>query len=468
MPGPRNLFRAQGLKFSPFWETIQFQELDSTAFFVLFVFTMTEVGHEENVEQSIAAIYQSTTTAPVNIAVTLPPHSKVQINFQVIKYWGKRDTKLNLPTNSSLSVTLSQKDLCALTTASCSSTFTDDHLWLNGVQQPVHTNSRLTACLRSLRHLRSQLESSNPSLPILSKMNLHIVSENNFPTAAGLASSAAGFAALVRAVADLYVLAHSESELSQIARQGSGSACRSMFGGYVAWKMGVKDDGSDSVAEQVATTSHWPQMRAAILVVSAAKKGVSSTAGMQNTVATSTLFVQRAQHVVPDRMSKMKLAIQQRDFATFADLTMKDSNSFHAVCLDTCPPIFYLNDTSRAIIRLVEELNRVAGKTVAAYTFDAGPNAVIYYLEENERWILALLTTCFEGVPGLEGVQAGKTEKEGRQDVLLEDFDVWLVKGVVNGVSRIILTSVGEGPEKVDETRSLIDAKGEPLKGKRA
>jgi hypothetical protein len=93
---------------------------------------------------------------------------------------------------------------------------------------------------------------------------------------------------------------------------------------------------------------------------------------------------------------------------------------------------------------------------------------VIYYLEENERWIMTLLTTCFEGVPGLEGVQVAKTEKVGGQDVLLEDFDVWLVKGVVNGVSRIILTSVGEGPEKVDETRSLIDAKGEPLKGKKA
>ena len=427
---------------------------------------MVEAGDEGRVDESIAELYQSTTTAPVNIAVLSFSLSRLKrINFKVIKYWGKRDPKLNLPTNSSLSVTLSQRDLCALTTASCSPSFKDDRLWLNGVQQPVHTNSRLVACLRSLRHLRNQLETSDPSLPKFSEMNLHIVSENNFPTAAGLASSAAGFAALVRAVADLYLLPHSESELSQIARQGSGSACRSMFGGYVAWNMGVQDDGSDSVAEQVAPTSHWPQMRAAILVVSAAKKGVSSTAGMQHTVATSTLFVQRAKHVVPERMQKMKDAIQQRDFATFADLTMKDSNSFHAVCLDTSPPIFYLNDTSRAIIRLVEELNRVAGKTVAAYTFDAGPNAVIYYLAENERWIMALLTSCFEGVPGLEGVA---TKDKEEKNVLLENFDVWLLKGVIDGVSRIILTSIGEGPEKVDDKRSLIDAKGEPLKGRKA
>jgi diphosphomevalonate decarboxylase len=287
-------------------------------------------------------------------------------------------------------------------------------------------------------------------------MPLHIVSENNFPTAAGLASSAAGLAALVRAIADLYELPDSPADLSRIARQGSGSACRSLFGGYVAWNMGHKEDGSDSLAEQVAELSHWPEMRAAILVVSAAKKGVSSTAGMQSTVATSELFKHRAENVVPVRMERMKTAIRQKDFSTFADLTMRDSNQFHAVCLDTSPPIFYLNDTSRGIIRLVEELNRVAGKVVAAYTFDAGPNAVIYYLKENEEYVMGLLKTCFEGVQGIENVSTSN-------DVLGEDFDVYLVKAVLGGVSRIILTEVGGGPEKVTE-RSLIDEKGLPKK----
>jgi len=285
-------------------------------------------------------------------------------------------------------------------------------------------------------------------------MSLHIVSENNFPTAAGLASSAAGFAALVRAIADLYQLPQSPSELSRIARQGSGSACRSMFGGYVAWVMGSNEDGSDSVAEQIADEAHWPQMRAAILVVSAAKKATSSTAGMQATVATSTLFQYRANVVVPDRMERMTKAIRERDFATFADLTMKDSNSFHAVCLDTSPPIFYMNDISTGIIRLVEELNIVAGKTVAAYTFDAGPNAVIYYVEENERWIMALLKTCFEGVSGLEKIQ----EASG---VLDDEFNRKLVDPVLGGVSRVILTRVGGGPERVSD-RSLIDETGMP------
>jgi diphosphomevalonate decarboxylase len=289
-------------------------------------------------------------------------------------------------------------------------------------------------------------------------MPLHIVSENNFPTAAGLASSAAGFAALVRAIADLYNLPESPADLSRVARQGSGSACRSMFGGYVAWNMGCEEDGSDSLAEQVADLSHWPEMRAAILVVSAAKKGVSSTAGMQSTVAMSELFKHRAENVVPERMERMKNAILKKDFTTFVDLTMKDSNQFHAVCLDTSPPIFYLNDTSRGIIRLVEELNRVAGKDVAAYTFDAGPNAVIYYLKENENWVMAMLKTCFEGVHGLDSIAPSE---QNYRSILGADFDVWLIKAVLDGVSRIILTQVGGGPEKVTE-RSLIDEKGLP------
>jgi diphosphomevalonate decarboxylase len=378
--------------------------------------------------------------------------------FQVIKYWGKRSTKLNLPTNSSLSVTLNQNDLCALTTASCSEQFKKDRLWLNGIEQPPPNSSpRVTACLTELRALRHQLEQADPSLPKLAKMHLHIVSENNFPTAAGLASSAAGFAALVNTIAHLYNLPQSPIELSRIARQGSGSACRSLFGGYVAWNMGSAFDGSDSVAEQIAPTSHWPSMKAAILVVSAKKKGVSSTAGMQATVATSELFSHRVQHSVPERMEKMKAAILKKDFATFAEITMKDSNQFHSVCLDTYPPIFYLNDVSRGIIRVVEELNRLVGRPVAAYTFDAGPNAVIYYLKENEPWIMSMLITCFKGVTGLEGITSEIEFDFGAV------CDPLLVQAVADGVSRVILTSIGEGPEKVD-SHSLINEFGLPKK----
>jgi diphosphomevalonate decarboxylase len=225
-----------------------------------------------------------------------------------------------------------------------------------------------------------------------------------------------------------------------------------LFGGYVSWEQGTETDGSDSLALEVAPASHWPQMKAAILVVSAAKKGVSSTSGMQATVATSELFSHRANVVVPQRMEKMKQAIRERDFETFADLTMKDSNQFHAVCLDTQPPIFYLNDVSRAAIRAVDEINKKAGKKIAAYTFDAGPNAVIYYLEENEQAVLGALNGGLEGVEGWKNVAASA-------DVSIAEAFLQPLK---EGITRVILTRVGEGPVRVEE--SLVDSQGQPIR----
>ncbi|KAI1110195.1 diphosphomevalonate decarboxylase [Nemania sp. NC0429] len=378
----------------------------------------------------MAEIYRASTTAPVNIAV--------------VKYWGKRDAKLNLPTNSSLSVTLSQADLRTLTTATCSSSYTgEDSLTLNGAPSDI-SGARTQACLRELRALRVEVEEKDASLPKLSAMPLRIVSENNFPTAAGLASSAAGFAALVRAIADLYELPQRPTKLSLIARQGSGSACRSLFGGYVAWHMGSRADGTDSGAVQVAPASHWPEMRALVLVASAAKKGVSSTSGMQQTVATSDLFRERIENVVPKHMARMEVAVETRDFAKFAEVTMKDSNSFHATCADTYPPIYYMNDVSRAAVRAVEAINAAAGRTIAAYTFDAGPNCVVYYLEKDTAIVVGTFYPLLAGTEGWKS-EAASYASAGVQ---LDEAVAALVKG---GVSRIIQTSVGEGPVKTDQ-----------------
>lgn len=349
-------------------------------------------------------------------------------------------------------MTLSQADLRTLTTASCSTSYKEDILLLNGAPSDL-TGARTQACLRELRSLRAALESQDASLPKLSTMPLLLVSENNFPTAAGLASSAAGFAALVRAIADLYELTSSPTNLSLIARQGSGSACRSLFGGYVAWRHGTQDDGLDSKAVEVAPASHWPDMRALILVVSAAKKGVSSTSGMQQTVATSGLFKQRIDTVVPANMDAMEKAIAERDFAAFADVTMRDSNSFHATCADTYPPIFYMNDVSRAAVRAVEMVNSAAGKTVAAYTFDAGPNAVIYYLADDSDKVLGTFFPLLEGIDGWK--EEAKAFKSG---IELDEAIASTLKG---GVSRVIMTGVGEGPMKTDVF--LVSEEGKPV-----
>ena len=394
----------------------------------------------------MSSIHRASTTAPVNIAV--------------IKYWGKRDPKLNLPTNSSLSVTLSQSDLRTHTTASCSSSYpSQDALLLNGSPQDV-SGARTQACFRELRALRKELEDADSSLPKLSTFPLKIVSENNFPTAAGLASSAAGFAALVRAIANLYQLPSSPTELSRIARQGSGSACRSLFGGYVGWEQGSAADGTDSVAFQVAPASHWPDMRAVILVASAKKKDVSSTSGMQTTVATSSLFESRAKETVPRRMKEMIRAVQDKDFEAFGKITMMDSNSFHATCLDTYPPIFYLNDTSRAAIKVVESINASAGKIIAAYTFDAGPNAVIYYLAENEAKVAGLFKAALGNKDGWAGKRGDAVQPNGEALETAQKEASIAIETLKEGVSRIILTGVGEGPVQTDE--SLIDEKGEP------
>lgn len=298
-------------------------------------------------------------------------------------------------------------------------------------------------------------------------MKVHISSFNNFPTAAGLASSASGFAALVSSLAALYKLPANPSELSLIARQGSGSACRSLFGGYVAWEMGSKADGSDSLAVEVAPASHWPDIHALICVVNDAKKGTSSTSGMQRTVETSALLQHRIKHVVPERMGAISQAIKAKDFDSFARITMQDSNQFHAVALDTDPPIFYMNDVSKSIISLIVEYNRVSvengGKLKAAYTYDAGPNAVIYAPKENLKEIISLIVNYFPqaeafkdpfGLFGAAGVGEGSVV-DGFNVNVAKKFEVGAVKGLIH-------TRVGDGPRILGDEDALLGPDGLP------
>lgn len=356
-------------------------------------------------------------------------------------------------------MTLSQKSLRTLTTASCSASYLPpDTLTLNGNPEDIQSSKRTQACLANLRAFRASLESHDPSLPKLSTFPLRIVTENNFPTAAGLASSAAGFAALVRAVADLYDLPQTPEQLSLIARQGSGSACRSLMGGFVAWRAGETSDGSDSIAECIAPESHWPELRALILVCSEEKKSIGSTQGMQLTTTTSELFPVRAKEIVPRRMTEMESAIKSRDFEAFAKITMQDSNNFHACCYDTWPPIHYLNDASLAAINAVTTINRRAGKLVAAYTFDAGPNAVIYYLAENTHLVAGVFKFFLVNVPGWEGEYGDDNAIQYNSFGGLEATAVRILKGKVK---RVICTAIGGGPEASEA--HLVDPRGRPV-----
>ncbi|XP_074957274.1 diphosphomevalonate decarboxylase [Phalacrocorax aristotelis] len=393
-------------------------------------------------ERGLAVV---TCTAPVNIAV--------------IKYWGKRDNDLILPINSSLSVTLHQDQLKTTTTAAASRDFTEDRLWLNGEEADVG-HPRLQACLREVRRLarKRRGDDAEDAAPLSLSYKIHIATENNFPTAAGLASSAAGYACLVSALARLYGV---EGELSEVARRGSGSACRSMLGGFVQWQRGERPDGRDSLAHQVAPETHWPELRVLVLVVSGEKKQVGSTAGMQTSVETSPLLKHRAEVVVPERLALMIRHIRERDFEGFGQLTMQDSNQFHATCLDTFPPIFYLNDLSRHIIALVHRFNAHHGRTKVAYTFDAGPNAVIFTLADTVAEFVEVVRRSFP--PTTNGDQFVRGLPVGSASLPEELLAAVVTEPVPGAVRYILHTKPGPGPQLVDDPgQHLLGADGMP------
>ncbi|KAK9122776.1 hypothetical protein Sjap_012378 [Stephania japonica] len=312
-------------------------------------------------------------------------------NIAVVKYWGKRDEALILPINDSISVTLDPSHLCTTTTVAVSPKFDRDQMWLNGKEISL-SGGRYQRCLREIRSRAGDVEDEERGICIgkedWGKLHVHIASYNNFPTAAGLASSAAGFACLVYSLAKLMNVREEQGKLSAIARQGSGSACRSLFGGFVKWEMGKDSTGSDSIAVQLADEKHWNDLVIIIAVVSSRQKETSSTTGMRESVETSPLLHYRSTEVVPKRILQMEEAIRTRDFSSFARLTCADSNQFHAVCLDTSPPIFYMNDTSHRIISYMEKWNRFEGTPQVAYTFDAGPNAVLIAPNRNVAALL--------------------------------------------------------------------------------
>ncbi|XP_003743316.1 diphosphomevalonate decarboxylase [Galendromus occidentalis] len=375
----------------------------------------------------MASLYLSTCRAPVNIAV--------------IKYWGKEDERLIIPTNDSLSLTLSIDDLCATTTIAASPDFSKDRLWLNGKEESTSTE-RIQNCLRAIREAAASRSSSpNP------EWKLKIISENNFPTAAGLASSAAGYACLVASLKNLYGL---EGNYSSVARKGSGSACRSMFGGFVRWHKGIQPDGEDSIAVQVAPSSFWPEIRVIICVVNDVKKDTGSTSGMQRSVETSELLKYRIAEVVPRRIEFMAKAIAEKDFDTFARITMQDSNQFHAICQDTYPPIRYMNQTSWDIVSMVHKYNSKHGSNKLAYTFDAGPNAFLFCLEENVPEIVEVLRTQFPS-DSTDFIRGMYSDDIARKTNLSSALACELTPLPPGSLKYVITTRAGEGPTPIQE-----------------
>ncbi|KAM0736788.1 Diphosphomevalonate decarboxylase [Formica fusca] len=375
------------------------------------------------------------------------------VNIAVIKYWGKRDESLILPTNDSISATLDTDQLHAKTSVMISLDFKEDHIWLNGREEDIK-NPRLQNCLKEIKK-RSQLPG------YMNDWKIHICSKNNFPTAAGLASSAAGYACLAAALAKLYKV---EGDISVIARSGSGSACRSVMGGFVRWHMGLDKYGTDSMAKQIVPASHWPKMRILVLVVNEEQKKVSSAIGMKRSMETSQFLQYRITHTVSERANKMQQAIIEKDFKTFAELTMKDSNQMHAVCLDTYPPCVYMNNISNSIMNLIHSYNEAVNDVKVAYTFDAGSNATLYLLEKDVPAVMGVLNHFF---PPLENVTIEYKKGLSVEEIkpakdLLEKLK--FQKHPPGQVKYIIYTKVGDGPKYLDSPQDhLLDGQGNPI-----
>ncbi|MBE0689377.1 MAG: diphosphomevalonate decarboxylase [Anaerolineae bacterium] len=274
-------------------------------------------------------------------------------NIAFIKYWGNRDAALRLPANSSLSMNLD--GLYTETTVTWNDRQTADSLVLNGIEQSGQPLARVSA---HLDHMRQRL-----NFPA----QAHVESNNNFPTGAGVASSAAAFAALTVAAVAAAGSQLDERELTTLARLGSGSAARSVPGGFVEWY--AADSHEDSYAESIFPPQHWDLVDV-IAVVSSAHKARGSTEG-HGAANTSDLQPARVAGAA-GRLEICKNAIRDCDFEAFAQVVEHDSNLMHAVMMTSRPPLFYWKPASLMLMELIREL-RTAGLRVC-YTLDAGPN----------------------------------------------------------------------------------------------
>jgi len=287
-------------------------------------------------------------------------------NIALVKYWGVRDPELAIPFNSSISVTLDR--LRSRTTVRFGEDLRGDRVLLNGAEAAPGPREGVVTFLDRVRSLAGF------------DLFAEVRSDNNFPTASGLASSASGFAALAGAATTAAGLALSDRELSRLARFGSGSAARSIFGGFVEWRAGARPDGRDCYARELFGPRHWPALFDLVLLVERAPvKDVRSMDAMQQTVRTSPEFSRRLSEL-PRRLARIRSAIATRDARTLFPLVMEECDSFRGVCETTRPSLDYLTATSRAILGEVRSLNRELGRPAAAYTHDAGAHMHVFTL----------------------------------------------------------------------------------------
>ena len=302
-------------------------------------------------------------------------------NIALVKYWGKRDAALNLPAAGSLSLTL--EALSSETTVAFDPELAADQLSLDGRPGKPDELARVTAFLDLVR--------GEAGVPI----HARVTSRNDFPTASGLASSASGFAALALAATRAAGLELEPRALSILARRGSGSAARSVFGGFVRMHAGATSD--EAYAEPVANVA--PALAATIrMVVAVVGGGVAKPHGsrdaMAHTAATSPMY--RAWlDVVPKDLAAMEAALASGDLARLGVIAEANALAMHASAIAARPSIIYWHPATLAVLAAVHDL-RAAGQPAWA-TMDAGPHVKVITTADAVEGVAAALA----GVSGV-------------------------------------------------------------------
>ncbi len=308
---------------------------------------------------------KNTVSAPANIAF--------------VKYWGATDIERALPLNSSISMTL---DECVTL---CTAELIDgaphrDEIWLaepDGrlAPAPPEFSHRVLAHIERLRKWAGREE------------GVRIATRNTFPAAAGLASSASGFAALTLAVTRTFGLSPSPGELSLLARRsGSGSACRSVFGGYVEWRAGEGAE-EDNHALPLASADHW-DLRDVIAVVEIGPKTVSSLDGHRR--APTSPYYDRRRELLGGRLDRVRSAIRHRDLAALGPVLEEEAIDLHLIAMSSQPSIFYWSPGTLEVLRTVRELRQEGLEAWA--TMDAGANVHVICDPDSEEGVAERLT----------------------------------------------------------------------------
>lgn len=303
--------------------------------------------------------------SPKNSAVTAYAPS----NIALCKYWGKRDQELNLPVTSSLSISLGDK---GSTTELSISQNPHDVIFVNGRQMDAMSPfaKRLLAFVDLFRVNRD--------------INFVANIQTNIPIGAGLASSACGFASIVMALNSLFAWELNESDLSILARLGSGSASRSLWHGFVEWHVGEQSDGFDSYGELITET--WPELCIGLLIITEAEKEIPSREAMQRTVTTSPLYSAWPLKVNQD-LSVLKRAIHSQDFLLLGQTAESNALTMHATMQSAWPPVFYALPETITLMKKIWQLRNQG--FMLYFTQDAGPNLKLIFLEKDANAVRA-------------------------------------------------------------------------------